>query len=82
MTDLDEVLERFQRGGLEYGGGLSNHGPMAAEALVALGHPALLTGLVDLYAPQNPMGSARPHRQHPHQQHQSQRRHAGSWQQP
>ena len=54
MTDLDEVLERFQRGGLEYGGGLSNHGPMAAEALVALGHPALLTGLVDLYAPRLP----------------------------
>ena len=55
MTDLDEVLERFQRGGLEYGGGLSNHGPMAAEALVALGHPALLTGLVDLYAPRLPL---------------------------
>ena len=54
MTDLDEVLERFQRGALEYGGGLSNHGPMAAEALVALGHPALLTGLVDLYAPRLP----------------------------
>lgn len=54
MTDLDEVLERFQRGALEYGGGLSNHGPMMADALVALGHPALLTGLVDFYAPRLP----------------------------
>lgn len=54
MTDLDEVLERFQMGGLEYGGGFANHGPMAAEALVALGHPALLTGWVDLYAPRLP----------------------------
>ena len=34
---LDEALERLARKGPEYGGGLSNHGPMAAEALVALG---------------------------------------------
>ena len=54
MTDLDEVLERFQLGDLEYAGGLSNHGPMAAEALCALGHPALLTGWVDVYAPRIP----------------------------
>lgn len=54
MTDLDEVLERFQRSALEYGAEFSNHGPMAAEALVALGHPALLTGWVDLYAPRLP----------------------------
>jgi len=54
MTDLDEVLERFQMGGLEYGGGFANHGPMAAEAIVALGHAALLTGWVDLYAPRLP----------------------------
>jgi len=54
VTDLDEALERFQLGALEYGPGLANHGPMAAEALVALGHPALLTGLVDLYAPRLP----------------------------
>ena len=54
MTDLDEALERFQLGGLEYGPGLANHGPMAAEALVALGHPALITGLVDGYAPRLP----------------------------
>lgn len=54
MTDLDEVLERFQLTALEYGPGLANHGPMAAEAIVALGHGALLTGWVDLYAPRLP----------------------------
>jgi hypothetical protein len=54
MADLDEALERFQLTGLEYGPGLANHGPMAAEAIVALGHPALLVGWVDLYAPRLP----------------------------
>jgi hypothetical protein len=49
--ELDEALERFQLGQCEYGGGLSNHGPMAAEALVALGHRALVPGLVERYAP-------------------------------
>ena len=36
MTDtaaLDDVLNRFATTGPEYGSGLSNHGPMAAEAL-------------------------------------------------
>jgi hypothetical protein len=38
MADvLDEVLDEFARRGPEFGPGLSNHGPMAAEALVALG---------------------------------------------
>jgi hypothetical protein len=55
MTDLDEVLERFHRTALEYGGGLTNHGPMVAEAIVALGHGALLTGWLDLYAPRLPV---------------------------
>jgi len=54
VTDLDEVLERFHLTGLEYGPGLANHGPMAADAIVALGHSALLTGWVDLYAPRLP----------------------------
>jgi hypothetical protein len=54
MTDLDEVLERFHMGCCEYGPGLANHGPMAAEAMVELGHGSLLTGLVDLYAPRLP----------------------------
>ena len=36
---LDSVLERFATTGPEYGPGLSNHGPMASEALVVLGRP-------------------------------------------
>lgn len=51
MSDLDEALERFQAGALEYAGGLANHGPMAAEALIRLGHSAKLPGFVELYAP-------------------------------
>ncbi len=34
---LDEGLTRIARTGPEFGGGLSNHAPMAAEALVRLG---------------------------------------------
>jgi len=34
---LDEALEMLSRSGFEYQGGLANHGPMAAEALVVLG---------------------------------------------
>jgi hypothetical protein len=37
LDALDDVLERFASTGPEFGPGLSNHGPMAAEALVALG---------------------------------------------
>jgi hypothetical protein len=51
VEELDEALERFQIGQCEYGGGLSNHGPMAAEALIALGHRALVPALVERYAP-------------------------------
>jgi len=54
VTDLDQALERFQLADFEYGEGLSNHGPMAAEALVALGHSALVTGLVHSYAARLP----------------------------
>ena len=39
---LDDALARFEPTSLEYGPGLANHGPMAAEALCALGHPALV----------------------------------------
>jgi hypothetical protein len=60
MTDLDEALERFQARGFEFGGGLSNHGPMAAEALLRLGHPALLSGFVEVYEPR--LGSQEPGR--------------------
>lgn len=36
---LDEALEALKGYGPEYAGGLANHGPMAAEALWALGEP-------------------------------------------
>ncbi|MAJ58559.1 MAG: hypothetical protein CBC48_00665 [bacterium TMED88] len=51
MSELDQVLPQFQRGRLEYGGGFSNHGPMAAEALDVLGHAALIPALADIYTP-------------------------------
>jgi hypothetical protein len=47
---LDLALERFARTGPEYGGGLANHGPMAAEALVALGRPDAVARWVEGYA--------------------------------
>jgi hypothetical protein len=34
---IDEALERYAATGPEFGPGLSNHGPMASEALVAMG---------------------------------------------
>jgi hypothetical protein len=37
LDAFDEALERFASCGPEFGAGLSNHGPMAADALVALG---------------------------------------------
>jgi hypothetical protein len=36
---IDEAYAIFARTGPEFGGGLSNHGPMASEALAALGRP-------------------------------------------
>lgn len=51
MSELDPALVRFQLGRLELAGGWANHGPMAAEALVALGHEALIPAFVDIYAP-------------------------------
>ena len=47
---LDLALERFARTGPEYHGGLANHGPMAAEALVALGRSDAVSGWVAGYA--------------------------------
>ncbi|MBC7911472.1 MAG: DUF4243 domain-containing protein [Pyrinomonadaceae bacterium] len=42
-TVMDQALEIFSRTGPEYASSLSNHGPMAAEALVALGrHEAVI----------------------------------------
>jgi hypothetical protein len=46
---LDESLGRFAVTGPEYGGGLSNHGPMAAEALVRLGRADAVGHWVDGY---------------------------------
>jgi len=47
---MDEALERLRGTGTEVaGGGDPNHGPMAAEALVALGRDDLVTIWVDRY---------------------------------
>ena len=54
MSNFDDALERFQQIGLEYAGGLANHGPMGAEALEALGHQAKIPAFVDVYAPRLP----------------------------
>jgi hypothetical protein len=65
-TPLDEVLDRFAMTGPEFGSGLSNHGPMATEALVALGRADALPAWMDWYSgrlaehpqPRNPIDSA------------------------
>ena len=44
---LDEALARLGGFGPEFGGGLSNHGPMVVEALVRLGRPDAVAGWVD-----------------------------------
>lgn len=54
VSNLDEALERFHLGDLEYAGGLANHGPMGAEALEYLGHQALIPAFLGLYAPRLP----------------------------
>ncbi len=46
---LDLALERFARTGPEYWGGLANHGPMAAEALVAMGRGDAVARWVEGY---------------------------------
>jgi hypothetical protein len=46
---IDEVIERFAATGPEFGPGLSNHGPMAAEALVALGRADAVVPWADWY---------------------------------
>ncbi len=54
MSNFDEALERFHQVDLEYAGGLANHGPMGAHALLALGHQALIPAFVDRYVPRVP----------------------------
>ncbi|MGH9368904.1 MAG: hypothetical protein ACRD3M_14665 [Thermoanaerobaculia bacterium] len=46
---MEEVLGLLAQTGPEYGGGLSNHGPMAAEALVVLGRPDAAIPWVESY---------------------------------
>jgi hypothetical protein len=46
---LDGTYERLSDTGPEYGGGLSNHGPMAAEALLRLGRPDAIETWVTRY---------------------------------
>ena len=47
---LDLALERLARTGPEYAGGLANHAPMAAEALVTLGRADAVARWLDGYA--------------------------------
>ena len=50
MADtIDAALDILHHTGAEYGGGLSNHGPMAAEALLAMGRPEAILPWVEGY---------------------------------
>ncbi|MEO6397158.1 MAG: questin oxidase family protein [Tepidiformaceae bacterium] len=49
MITIDESLERFAGCGSEFRGGLSNHGPMAADALIALGRGEAVAAWVERY---------------------------------
>ena len=51
LTDVDLAMGVFECFGPEFGGGMSNHGPMVVEALHALGHDGLIPAWVDVYAP-------------------------------
>jgi hypothetical protein len=48
-TTMDDVLDILHRTGPEFGGGLANHGPMAAEAMLALGRPDAVLSWVARY---------------------------------
>ena len=48
-TTIDEVLDILHRTGPEFGGGLANHGPMVAEAMLALGRPEAVLSWVERY---------------------------------
>src|SRR5438105_13473721 len=47
---IDEALERFAATGPEFGPGLSNHGPMAVDALVAMGREDAVLPWAEWYA--------------------------------
>lgn len=46
---LDEAYERFHATGPEFDGGLSNHGPMAVEAMTRHGHASNVHAWIDWY---------------------------------
>jgi hypothetical protein len=46
---MDEALEILAQTGPEYQGGLANHGPMASEALIAMGRPDAVVNWVERY---------------------------------
>jgi len=46
---LDEAYERLKNTGPEFNGWLSNHGPMAADALIRIGHEGDLASWIDGY---------------------------------
>lgn len=48
-ASFDDVLDAIHRTDLEYGGGASNHAPMAAEALVTLGAAQRIVPFLDNY---------------------------------
>jgi len=54
MSELDLALLRLQKTAPEYGPGLANHGPMVCEALVALGHEALIPAWLERGLPRLP----------------------------
>src|SRR5262245_2452002 len=49
VTTLNEVYERLHATGPEFGGYLSNHGPMAAEAMIRHGHGDQVGSWLDVY---------------------------------
>jgi hypothetical protein len=49
MTTIDAALQQLSGCGPEFGGFLSNHGPMAADALIALGRADAVEGWVAGY---------------------------------
>ncbi|MFN0145145.1 MAG: hypothetical protein ACKVT1_01430 [Dehalococcoidia bacterium] len=49
MATIDDALEMLVDRGPEFHGGLSNHGPMAAEALMALGRGEAMVPWVERY---------------------------------
>lgn len=59
---LDDALDRLAGTGPEYHGGLANHGPMAAEALVRLGRSEAVAPWVDGYRKklQDALSASRP----------------------